>query len=1349
MRLLLFLFASALSFQIQAQQVPAVRFSWGYESFPENFERVSRENVPGYTDIFNDRYVRYIQFDHTLSNVQRRNLEQSGIEIAAYVHPSAYELVIPVSFDLKNLSGPGAVSVMPVAPVWKLSRSLREPPFGSWAVHGDWIDVNIRIYKSMRWNEVVSACTANGMIVLSEHADAGILQARVLIPELLQIAALPFIQYMEQVSEPGEPEDTKGRSLHRANVINSDHAAGISYNGEGVSVLVRDDGQLGPHIDFQGRLFNYANTPAEQGTHGDGVGGIIGGAGNIDPTQRGMADGADVYAVDYVNDFLDQTLPLHLEKGVTITNTSYSDGCNVGYTLASQTVDRQIYENPTLMHVFSAGNSNGSDCSYGAGNQWGNITGGHKMAKNAIATANLQADGTLETSSSRGPAYDGRLKPDIAANGTDQGSTNPDNTYQVFGGTSGAAPGIAGCLAQLTQAYKSQYATVPASALLKGAILNTANDLGNTGPDFRFGWGHINAWRAYQLLHGQQFLSDTISTGDQKSYPLEVPPGVAQLRVMLVWSDPPASPQAGRALLNDLDIQVIAPDGTALDPWVLNPAPTVAALSAPATRGRDTLNPVEQVAVNMPQPGSYTIRLSGTDVPVGPQACHIVWSFLTDSVRLTYPNGGEGLVPGSTERIHWDAEDVNGDFELSYSSDGGATFTNIATVPAQRRMYDWLVPAGVTAGAVIKVARNGVEDRSDYPFNIAPLPQSISVRRVCPDSMTVSCAPLNDTLNYDLYLLGSKYMELRATADTNVVTIPVSNPGDVQWISMGTSLPSGLRGRRAVAVRWNGGLLECPQAYDLSIKQILAPAGDAIIACSTSEQIVSVRVANEGVNTVADAVITYQINDETPVSESLPEIQPAQALDYTFVTPVSLNGNGLLSLKVWTSQIADNVNFNDTIATRLPVVTQAVSGAFTETFEGITEAPLGWVVGNPDDAVTWKLSLNYNNLIGKDGDPTRAYFMNHFNYNDRGQEDHLYMIPVEVTGVDTPSLNFDLAHRAYGNTYSDGLRVELFPGCDLSADPVVLFEKFDPELATAPNQTSLYVTSSAADWKTVRLDLSPWAGQKVVVRFTAINDYGNTTFIDNIGVQKYVPPVFPVAAMLNPPDTACRQTPVTFQAQEITPGASYSWNFGTLVTPSTATGPGPHTVTFLTPGQKTVILTASNADGATRDTQRVTVLALPTPNFTVTANSLVATFNNTSTNATSYVWDFGDGTNSTDASPVHTYAQPGSYVVKLEASNLCKTNIKTFNLNLTSSIRDIVQESGISITPNPCNGDFVITLSSERSETVRCQMTDAQGRVVRERMVEIRPGENKIQFMETDLPAGVYFVMGKKVTIKH
>ena len=119
-----------------------------------------------------------------------------------------------------------------------------------------------------------------------------------------------------------------------------------------------------------------------------------------------------------------------------------------------KTVDNQIHNNTDLLHVFSAGNSNGGCSSYGAGSQWGNITGGHKQAKNCMTTANLNATGGLSGSSSRGPAHDGRIKPDISANGINHNSTFPNNNYQVFGGTSAAAPGIAGISAQLYHAYK-------------------------------------------------------------------------------------------------------------------------------------------------------------------------------------------------------------------------------------------------------------------------------------------------------------------------------------------------------------------------------------------------------------------------------------------------------------------------------------------------------------------------------------------------------------------------------------------------------------------------------------------------------------------------------------------------------------------------------------------------------------------------------------------------------------------------------------------------------------------------------------------------------------------------------
>ena len=73
-------------------------------------------------------------------------------------------------------------------------------------------------------------------------------------------------------------------------------------------------------------------------------------------------------------------------------------------------------------------------------------------------------------------------------------STNENNTYQSFGGTSGAAPNIVGIAATLYQAYQENNGgTLPEAALIKATMLNTANDLGNVGPDYKFGWGHVNS----------------------------------------------------------------------------------------------------------------------------------------------------------------------------------------------------------------------------------------------------------------------------------------------------------------------------------------------------------------------------------------------------------------------------------------------------------------------------------------------------------------------------------------------------------------------------------------------------------------------------------------------------------------------------------------------------------------------------------------------------------------------------------------------------------------------------------------------------------------------------------------
>ena len=116
---------------------------------------------------------------------------------------------------------------------------------------------------------------------------------------------------------------------------------------------------------------------------------------------------------------------------VIITSKSYSNGCNAGYTSLAKDLDEQINLYPSLIHVFSAGNDGNSDCNYGAGSGWGNVTGGHKQAKNVIATANLTEVGGLASSSSRGPAADGRIKPDIGAKGTSVYSPVSPYTYDL------------------------------------------------------------------------------------------------------------------------------------------------------------------------------------------------------------------------------------------------------------------------------------------------------------------------------------------------------------------------------------------------------------------------------------------------------------------------------------------------------------------------------------------------------------------------------------------------------------------------------------------------------------------------------------------------------------------------------------------------------------------------------------------------------------------------------------------------------------------------------------------------------------------------------------------------------
>lgn len=1330
---------TAFGLPLLAQQNFPVRLQSGVEFFPENFKTILENPDISPAEIVNGYYVRYLQCAHVPAASERAALEADGLAFFGYVSFGAYLTSLPEDFDLKKLEKIHVRSIVPVKNEWKLAQNLREQPYGEWAIHGDWLDLNLQVYPHVSIAEGAERCRRLGMAILLEGNQNGFLQVRLRENQLDALAALPWVRHLELVPPPSEPDDTEGRALHRANALDSDHALGNKYNGAGVNVLVRDDGPVGPHIDYKGRLHNMTE-PGSDGTHGDGVSGIFTGAGNRDPMMKGMAAGASLYVVRYTPEFQDQTLPLHLQKNVTITNTSYSNGCNAGYTLAAQTVDKQIFENPTLMHVFSSGNSNNiSTClSYGAGNQWGNITGGHKMAKNAVVVGNLFADASIVGSSSRGPAYDGRLKPDISAYGSFQASTDHDHQYFIFSGTSAAAPGVAGCLAQLTHAYKIlNNGEQPPSALLKAAILNTANDLGNPGPDFKFGWGHLNAGRALRLLEETRWLTGQVDQNVQSAHTLQIPQGVRQVRIMVYWAEPPAAVEASKSLLNDLDVSVTASsDGASHLPWKLDPTPDPVLLDAPASKGRDSLNNAEQVVLDNPTPGAYTVTITGTEVPIGPQPYFLVWEMLTDELKITYPTGGEGFVPGEWERIHWDAFGSQGTFSLRYSLDDGFSWTQIADVPGDQRMYYWQVPNVLSGRVRLLIQRGLSSNTTPFPLSISPVPTDIKIEQVCPNSMTISWTPASDTLPSEVYLLGNKYMEIAGATAGDTFTFPVQNGGSEKWVSVRARINNGLTGRRAVAVGWPGELKNCAQPDDLGVRQILSPVGAAEIRCGPFSLPVSVWLTNEGMNPVAGAVLRYQVNNQPVVSQNLPVLALGQNTVFTFQTPIQIVENEQINLKVWSTYAAEDAFFNDTLKTTFPVVSKPVSGFFSEDFQGFDFPPFGWRITNPDGGFTWAKTAQ--NVVGPDGQPTRALVLNCFLYTSAGAEDYVDMVPVDLSSITNPGLAFDLAHARGGNDV-ETLRVEVFPACDMSVQPVVAWQKSDPDLTTADPVSNLFSPNEAGDWRKEMADLRQFAGQKILIRFAAVNGTGNNIYLDNIGIAPYEE-TQPLADFTASRDTACTGDTVVFEAVP-TGGsfANFGWQFGSLAQPATATGPGPHYVHYSAGGNKNVAMTAFNGIGADTAAKSLYVRSSPFPNFSAQLNGLTAAFNNTSQNALSYHWDFGDGNESTEANPTHTYSFPAAYSVTLSAVNQCTTKTKTQVVPVAVGTQGLNNQFAIRIMPNPTEGNFRVEIESKIAENeVRLSLLDTQGRLVKKVETNVNQGFNAVSFENLNLQKGVY-----------
>lgn len=233
---------------------------------------------------------------------------------------------------------------------------------------------------------------------------------------------------------------------------------------------------------------------------------------------------------------------------------------------------------------------------------------------------NSPQDVKVASFSAFGPTDDGRIKPDISGIGVDIYSTNSTGVtdYTTMSGTSMASPNVTGNLALLQQHYNRLNASFMKSATLKALVINTAKEAGAApGPDYRHGWGLLDAQKAAETISARDKYSlikeDKVLNASTKEFNL-VASGNQPLKVTIAWLDPKPTLMSKasvlddptKMLVNDLDIKIT--DGTnEYHPWVLDPANP----SAPATKGDNVRDNVEQIVIDNPIPGqTYKLVVS-------------------------------------------------------------------------------------------------------------------------------------------------------------------------------------------------------------------------------------------------------------------------------------------------------------------------------------------------------------------------------------------------------------------------------------------------------------------------------------------------------------------------------------------------------------------------------------------------------------------------------------------------------------------------------------------------------------------------------------------------------------------
>jgi Subtilase family len=534
--------------------------------------------------------------------------------------------------------------------------------------------------------------------------------------------------------------------VNRINVL---HHFYPYWDGSGRVLSLKENPFDAADVDLKGRVLPFSEPVPGTDIHALLMATQALGAGNGTNSGRGVARGALLYGSPFAP-LLPEADSVYKRLGISVQNHSYGSTVENTYSSAAAAYDASVAQNTSLLHVFSAGNDGIAQSPNGkykgiAG--YGNLTGSFKMAKNVLCIGALDSFANSVPFSSKGPAHDGRLKPDLAAFGAD--------------GTSSAAAIVSGTALVLQQIYAEQNGeNLPPAALVRALLCNNTDDVGPIGPDWISGYGSLNAIRPAQTVLNSQYKIDKLSA--KSVYILDLPIGqsVANLQIMLCWDEPPAVPSVAKALLHDLDLQVIAPNGEVCLPLVLNAAPHLDSLRQAAQPGKDTLNNTEQVRIQNPKTGSYRIMVSASDWSDGmQQSFSLCWRTDTaDLFKWNSPLRSDPLEAGKESILFWENALPDTLVALEFKRADAANWSLVnAAINLKKGYFRWKVPDIFGAAQLrIKTSDSQVFETDTFLISRKITPR---IGFDCDDELMLFWSSVGEKARYQLHGLGDRYLQ--------------------------------------------------------------------------------------------------------------------------------------------------------------------------------------------------------------------------------------------------------------------------------------------------------------------------------------------------------------------------------------------------------------------------------------------------------------------------------------------------------------------------------------------------------------------------------------------------------------